>query len=80
MRPSRGLPARAFMARSFHAPAPVLPETDNVNLTERYETREPLAAARSYGQDVLVMIATGSDPDEIRLQARCAFRFAGRVA
>lgn len=38
--------------------------------------RPSRVAAESYGSDVLKMIASDIDPYLIRLQARCAFRFA----
>ncbi len=73
MRTRRGLPARAFGAQSFHAPVPT--ETDIVTTVAHDERRPYAVAAASYGSDVVRMLAT-DDLDDIRLQARCAFRFA----
>ncbi len=52
-------------------------ETAIVNGVARDERRPFRAAAESYGRDVRIMIeAPEFDDNAIRLQARCAFRFA----
>jgi hypothetical protein len=60
----------------------LLTETQIVDCVARDERQPHAIAAESYGSDVARMLGFGDldprdfDPDDIRLSARCAFRFA----
>ncbi len=54
----------------------MITECGIIQTVARNEERTARAAAEGFGDDVRKLIAGGYDADDVRLAARCAFRFA----